>query len=46
MTYLRKKVARAIPPIRASQVEGSTTRGQHSDPYLVKESVKVNLGQL
>ena len=31
---LRKKVARAMPAMRANQVEGSTTRGQHWSPYL------------
>ena len=29
ITSLRKKVARAIPAIRANSVEGSKTGGQH-----------------
>ena len=29
MTSLRKKVARAMPPMRAMRVEGSKTGGQH-----------------
>ena len=36
---LRKKVARAMPAMRANQVEGSTTRGQHWSPYLKERKV-------